>query len=501
MNIVISGLNVGEYVSQSGVSESSDKVYDTAHQFTASDGVEIKRCRGVRKIYNISLDNVPLNVKNMLRSRSSYGYISCTVGNVEDRFIMDSFSAQVIIQNEALNLWSVSFSLSAKTITGSSADDKGFYSVNCEGREYTMESGEIYGDIQITNNSGGLPKSGICASQMTFSLDLSLYYGLVPGFSPSAPCTIGGFSAPTYYITGRKLDGFIYTITATDRTIFLDLPFDYTSCQWDAERSKDNTVPTSYVTVAFTYPLPDEHKTDHIEMSEVPVKHRGGIEIIHATKDNPVGVAFAKKRNTYEARLGNKYNLVTYKTFEEVLEIRQIAEVHYHSGDLDEWYAEFKAQRTKEKITYARLDKHDKNGKISYAVVRNYQRIHTNLGRYSYEEALNVKTLADSHIDAGDFDEWAKIFYAKYKNRIKAERRVNLQKIRHSSKSALPYAAVYAICKYINNGYTLFCYDTSGSEHLLCETSDVEEAYKTMDLANEHIEAGDFNAWFADYKN
>ena len=170
-------------------------------------------------------------------------------------------------------------------------------------------------------------------------------------------------------------------------------------------------------------------------------------------------------------------------------------------SDLDEWYAEFKAQRTKEKITYARLDKHDKNGKISYAVVRNYQRIHTNLGRYSYEEALNVKTLADSHIDAGDFDEWAKIFYAKYKNRIKAERRVNLQKIRHSSKSALPYAAVYAICKYINNGYTLFCYDTSGSEHLLCETSDVEEAYKTMDLANEHIEAGDFNAWFADYKN
>ena len=247
MNLVISNLAVGEYVGQSGFSESYEKVYDSAHQFTTSEGVEIKRCRGVRKVYNISLDQVPLNVKNMLRSRSRYGYISCTVDNVTDMFIMDSFSAQVIIQNGMLDLWTVSFTLSAKTIMDPSADNNGFYSVTCEGREYTMESGEIYGDIQITNNAGGLPKSGICASQMTFSLDLSLYGGSVPGFSPSAPCTIGGFSAPTYYITGRRLDGFIYTITATDRTIFLDLPFDYTSCLWDAERSKDNTVPTSYV--------------------------------------------------------------------------------------------------------------------------------------------------------------------------------------------------------------------------------------------------------------
>lgn len=43
--------------------------------------------------------------------------------------------------------------------------------------------------------------------------------------------------------------------------------------------------------------------------------------------------------------------------------------------------------------------------------------------------------------------------------------------------------------------------DTKGSEHIIGETANVEEAYKTMDLANEHIEAGDFDVWFADYKN
>lgn len=247
MQLVISGLDVGKYIQPSGFSESSEKVYDTAHQFTTADGVEIKRCRGVRKSYNISLDQVPMNVKNMLRSRSRYGYISCTVGENTDQFMLDSFSAQVIIQNDTLDLWTVSFTLSAKTVTGPFANEKGFYSVTCEGREYKMETGEIIGDITITNNSGGLPKSGICASQMSFSLDVSIYGGALPGVSSSAECKIGNFTAPTYYVTGRQLEGSVYTITGTDRTIFLDMPFNYTSCQWEAERSKDNTVSTSYV--------------------------------------------------------------------------------------------------------------------------------------------------------------------------------------------------------------------------------------------------------------
>lgn len=139
------------------------------------------------------------------------------------------------------------FTLSAKTVTGPFANEKGFYSVTCEGREYKMETGEIVGDITITNNSGGLPKSGICASQMSFSLDVSVYGGSLPGVSSSAECKIGNFSAPTYYVTGRQLDGNVYTITGTDRTIFLDMPFDYTSCSWEAEHSKDNTVASSYV--------------------------------------------------------------------------------------------------------------------------------------------------------------------------------------------------------------------------------------------------------------
>lgn len=256
--------------------------------------------------------------------------------------------------------------------------------------------------------------------------------------------------------------------------------------------------PNAYTSIAFTYPLPDEPEIEDIEISKELPKRRGGVEIVHATKDNYKGVS--KNRNLYEAFLG-RYKLGSYKTFEEALAIRQLAEVHYHSGDLDAWYAEFKMQKAKEKITYTRLDKHDKNGKISYAVIRTYQKKNTNLGRFSYEEAMQVKAMADNHIDAGDFEEWSQKFHADYMDRVNAERRSNLQKMRKTSKFASSYAAVYVICKYVSSKYILLCYDTCGSEHLVCETTDVEEAYKTMDLANEHIEAGDFNAWFADYKN
>ena len=80
MQLIISGLDVSEYIQQSGFSESYEKVYDTNNAFTAADGTEIKRLSGVRKKFNVTLGNVPVNVKNMLRSRSRYGYISCTVG-------------------------------------------------------------------------------------------------------------------------------------------------------------------------------------------------------------------------------------------------------------------------------------------------------------------------------------------------------------------------------------------------------------------------------------
>lgn len=264
---------------------------------------------------------------------------------------------------------------------------------------------------------------------------------------------------------------------------------------------EDHMRPNVYTTKAFTYPLPDNPETENIEIIEPIKKFRGGTKIVHATKDNPKGITYSKSRKTYTACLGEAFHLGCYKTFDEALNARNTAEVHYFAGDIDQWYSEFKSKKAKEKIKYTRLDKRNRNGKTFYAVTRNYQRKHTHLGQYSYEDALLVKSLADKHIDDGDFDEWAKVFYEDYKNKLKVKQAANLQKVRDKIKYTSSYIAVYVICKYTPENYILLCFDANGAEHTIGKTVDVEEAYKTMDLANEHIEAGDFDVWLADYKN
>lgn len=396
----------------------------------------------------------------------------------------------------------------------------------------------------------------------------------------------------------------------------------------------------------FTYPLPCDKDVDFSSLPSLSEKPKFDRKIPRATKENPVGIYANKKRGTYEVQMGSEYKLGSCKTFDEALHLRHIAEDHYISGDLDSWYEDFKAQKEKDSITYARLeeknikgdvvtydvvrstngeiirlgrypyekalkvkkladnhidkgdfeewsekfyanylkessskptyarmdktigngsvkyivrgsylkkpyrlgtysykeavkvkkladshidagdfikwsetfyaeykknnprkrtntkvvyariDKYLKHGKTIYEVVRTYEHKRFRLGQYSsYDEAAKIKALADSHIDTGDFVEWAVSFYESYKAETKLRKYENIRK-----PIGTVYEASFVLCKYLIGVYRLLCYDTCGSEHLVCETADVEEAYKTMDLANEHIEAGDFNAWFADYK-
>lgn len=328
--------------------------------------------------------------------------------------------------------------------------------------------------------------------------------------------------------------------------------------EWYTEHLRIN----EYNLRVFTYPLPCDDKIDY-SLLPIPLEKPRTLTCKSATKDNPVGIKFNSKSNTYSAKI-DRSHLGTYDNFEKALEIRKIAEKHMENGDFDIWYEEFQRSLKESKTTYTRLDKNKGNDR--YAVVRFASYKITRLGVYDKNSALQIKALADSHIDAGDFDEWAEHFYAEYKEKLqpnayarlserktkqgtlhysvertykrvtiglgyydtkeaaqnvkfladshidagdfdewaekfREERKANRKQKAKETALAVSLAASYVICKYLSAKYSLLCYDTSGSEHLLCETSDVEEAYKTMDLANEHIEAGDFNAWFADYKN
>lgn len=313
---------------------------------------------------------------------------------------------------------------------------------------------------------------------------------------------------------------------------------------------------------AFTYPLPCDNDIDINSLALPSEKLWGKKDIIKATKDNPVGILFKPTANTYQVKI-QRYNLGTYDSFEKAFKVRKTAENHYTAGDFAEWYEDLKNNLAKAKTTYAALEKRPNN---KYEVHRYYLRKRTNLGVYDEKEALEVKALADLHIEEGDFDKWAKNFYAEYRKKLqpcayarigtrttkggslrylvertykqvtvglgyydtkeeaekikavadshidtgdfdewaeqfRSERKANRKQKSGVCMSELAFTASYAICKYLCGIYKLLCFDTKGSEHIIGETADVEEAYKTMDLANEHIEAGDFDVWFADYKN
>lgn len=398
----------------------------------------------------------------------------------------------------------------------------------------------------------------------------------------------------------------------------------------------------------FTYPLSCDENIDFESLPPLSEKPKVDKTITRATKENPVGIFADKRKDFYDVRLGVKYKLGLCKTFEEALKLRRLAEDHYIAGDIDAWYAEFKKgkekttyarlepykeasseeydvvcsrkgkvirlgiyskekalevkaladshidagdfdkwsekfyadylkeraskpsyarvdkivvngsdkyivrgsylkkpyrlgtysyedavkvktladnhidtgdfiewsekfyaeykktnprKRTTDKVVYARVDKYLKHGKNTYEVVRCYDKKRTRLGCYASEEnAISVKKLADAHVDAGDFDEWAKGYYEKYKSDVKAHRSEAMRKLAERPVLATVLSDAYVLCRYKVPNYVLLCYDGSGSEKSIYETLDVEEAYKTMDLANAHIEAGDFDVWIADYK-
>ncbi len=314
---------------------------------------------------------------------------------------------------------------------------------------------------------------------------------------------------------------------------------------------------------SFTYPLPCDNDIDIAFLASPSEKLWWKKPIAKATKDNPVGILFNPTANTYLVKI-QRYNLGTYDSFEKALDVRQTAERYYATETFETWYKELKDTLAKAKVTYTTLEKRINANK--YEVKRFYLRKLTRLGVYDEQEALKVKALADSHIDKGDFDKWAKNFYAEYRKKLqpcayarigtrttksgalrycvertykritvglgnyaseeeaekvkaladshidtgdfdewaeqfRSERKANRKQKSKVCISEFSFAASYVICKYLCGIYKLLCFDANGAEHTIGKTVDVEEAYKTMDLANEHIEAGDFDVWLADYKN
>lgn len=190
---------------------------------------------------------------------------------------------------------------------------------------------------------------------------------------------------------------------------------------------------------------------------------------------------------------GKRYYVASLKDKSEAEEVLALANEHIQIGDFNEWLEQYKAERKAEiKDTAANTPARMHISAGFYKISR-YQR-----GKEYYiasfkdkSEAEKVLALANSHIKAGDFEEW--------RERYRAERTPGTPKSKNR-KVQWSYAMVDFAAS-ADNCYRVVCYDECDSTCIILATQDVDEAYNVMNLANEHIEIGDYDAWFDEYKS
>lgn len=219
----IDDIEVTEYIS--GISQTINKVYDNFACFAAADGTEKKKTKGTQTVWNISLDCVPTEIKNQIKARNKKDIV---------RIIMDDdsiFWASLRgFSSTCYNskYWSCSFTLTER-VKKVSTEDKyklRIYNTETDYIDYSLSNDIIIDDVKISINAGGIPTAGVLASQMSFSLDRSNTEFIAP--VTSAKVDVVGFTTPDYFITSRTYTENVASFTLTDRTIFLDLPFDST---------------------------------------------------------------------------------------------------------------------------------------------------------------------------------------------------------------------------------------------------------------------------------
>lgn len=107
MSVIISNIDITQYVKQGGISESTQKVYSEGFIW----GIEANRSKGAHYVYSVSAQ-MPTEIKNTIAELIPKDYIKCNVNGNEFYAEMTSFSAAIVIEYGNLAIWDVSFTVS-----------------------------------------------------------------------------------------------------------------------------------------------------------------------------------------------------------------------------------------------------------------------------------------------------------------------------------------------------------------------------------------------------
>ena len=233
INVLIDNIDITQYISKNGITSDIKKIYDEENSFISESGQEHRKTKGYQKNYSLSLTYVPNVLKNILRNKLKKNGIICSIGTDSGNYYrMTNFSSTVEVENDYIHIYSVKFDLESLNIIKTQEPVQN-YSVRVWPlvgdlyKSYSVNGDALIGSIKISQNSGGLPTSGVYASQLSFTLSRKSSEYESP--ATNAKITVDGFAAPDFYITQRTFSGSTVTFTCYDKTLFLDKTFDSSS--------------------------------------------------------------------------------------------------------------------------------------------------------------------------------------------------------------------------------------------------------------------------------
>lgn len=110
MSVIIGKYDITSYITQGGISESTQRVYASG---TSTDTAESK---GAHNSYTLSAQ-VPESIKNALSGYVASETVECTVDDVSFTAEMTDFSASVYIEFESISLWNIGFTVTDVALT------------------------------------------------------------------------------------------------------------------------------------------------------------------------------------------------------------------------------------------------------------------------------------------------------------------------------------------------------------------------------------------------
>lgn len=214
-------LQIGDFTLRilGGYAPSWEKVYDTENSFTNYDGSEYKVLKGIRFSLKIDIGHIPTEYFSELAEELKKSSVMLKCPDFEGECRCDNIPAELKQASFLGVRYGISFTLTAKNLISDQGGGGEFYSLTIDGNDFPRYEG-----VKIMQNADGYGISGVCMSEMTFSVPLSDYERYTIPSSAKVEFKLSGIIefAPAFYISSRSRKGEKVSFKCCDRIMWTE---------------------------------------------------------------------------------------------------------------------------------------------------------------------------------------------------------------------------------------------------------------------------------------